>query len=115
MMISSFRFPMTVIRWVCPYTADDGFTIQCDACNVWQHAGCVCIAIDDVPEEYLCEMCDPKGAMERNVDRNQAEQGMRLRLETLEREAKGGTGVLPQQQQASININTPGGGRGGGR
>ncbi|KAL7340027.1 hypothetical protein BJY59DRAFT_219484 [Rhodotorula toruloides] len=26
-----------LIRCVCPYTIDDGFTIQCDICNVWQH------------------------------------------------------------------------------
>ncbi|ORY88748.1 hypothetical protein BCR35DRAFT_258249, partial [Leucosporidium creatinivorum] len=77
-----------IIRCVCPYTADDGFTIQCDACNVWQHAGCVGIAPDAVPEEYRCEMCDPRGARERRVDRVQAEEGMRMRME-MERALQG--------------------------
>ncbi|KAI9879247.1 MAG: hypothetical protein M1830_009107 [Pleopsidium flavum] len=37
-----------------------GLFIQCDACKVWQHGGCV--GIMDVamsPEEYFCEKCRP--------------------------------------------------------
>ncbi|KAI0233730.1 SET domain-containing protein 3, partial [Massospora cicadina] len=39
---------------------DDGFTIQCDSCFVWQHAECVGIEEDQVPELYRCELCDPR-------------------------------------------------------
>ena len=28
-----------VIRCICGTTEDDGFTIQCEKCFVWQHAG----------------------------------------------------------------------------
>lgn len=75
-----------LIRCVCPYTIDDGFTIQCDICNVWQHAACVGIPSPaDVPEEYRCERCDPAGARERGVDGRLAEVGMRVRIREMER------------------------------
>ncbi|KAG7709706.1 hypothetical protein KL932_003528 [Ogataea haglerorum] len=49
-----------VIGCVCAYEHDDGFTIQCDRCFRWQHAVCMGIDdIDDVPETYLCYLCDP--------------------------------------------------------
>ncbi|KAM0754909.1 hypothetical protein T439DRAFT_278757, partial [Meredithblackwellia eburnea MCA 4105] len=70
-----------IIRCVCSVTADDGFTIQCDRCNVWQHALCVEISPDDVPDEYLCELCDPDGARSRGVDPRRAEEGQRRRIE----------------------------------
>lgn len=70
-----------IIRCVCTYIADDGFTIQCDTCNVWQHANCVAISPEDVPEEYRCELCDPQGAIDRGVDRKKAEEGQRRRME----------------------------------
>ncbi|VVT56428.1 uncharacterized protein SAPINGB_P005053 [Magnusiomyces paraingens] len=47
-----------VIRCICGFSDDDGFTIQCERCNVWQHA--VCVDIQDesqVPEVYLCDRC----------------------------------------------------------
>jgi hypothetical protein len=75
-----------LIRCVCPYTVDDGFTIQCDLCNVWQHAACVGIpSLTDVPDEYCCERCDPVGARERGVDGRLAEVGMRVRMREMER------------------------------
>lgn len=46
-----------IIRCICGYTEDDGFTIQCEKCNVWQHAICVNIQQDKVPEIYLCDNC----------------------------------------------------------
>ncbi|GAA5866591.1 hypothetical protein JCM3774_004023 [Rhodotorula dairenensis] len=75
-----------LIRCVCPYAVDDGFTIQCDLCNVWQHAACVGIpSLTDVPDEYCCERCDPVGARERGVDGCLAEVGMRVRMREMER------------------------------
>ncbi len=47
------------IRCVCENTDDDGFTIQCEDCLVWQHAVCVGISKDNVPESYFCELCRP--------------------------------------------------------
>lgn len=70
-----------LIRCVCPFASDDGFTIQCDLCNAWQHAGCVMIHPEAVPEEYLCEMCDPEGARARGVDKARATEQQRQRIE----------------------------------
>lgn len=47
------------IRCVCDNTDDDGFTIQCDDCLVWQHAICVGISKDNVPDSYFCDVCRP--------------------------------------------------------
>lgn len=47
------------IRCVCDYDDDDGFTIQCEQCLVWQHAKCVGISKSSVPEQYFCEECNP--------------------------------------------------------
>ncbi|PVU93109.1 hypothetical protein BB561_003453 [Smittium simulii] len=49
-----------IIRCICGFTEDDGFTIQCENCLVWQHAICVNISQDNVPDEYLCEQCNPR-------------------------------------------------------
>lgn len=70
-----------IIRCVCSFTSDDGFTIQCDSCNVWQHGNCVGILPEAVPDEYMCELCDPKSAIGRGVDGRKAEESQRRRLE----------------------------------
>ncbi|KNE70185.1 hypothetical protein AMAG_20252 [Allomyces macrogynus ATCC 38327] len=43
------------IRCICGYTDDDGYTIQCDRCLVWQHASCVGIHRENEPEHYYCD------------------------------------------------------------
>jgi len=45
------------IRCVCSNEDDDGFTIQCEDCLVWQHAVCVGITKENVPESYFCDLC----------------------------------------------------------
>ena len=47
------------IRCPCGDMADRGMMICCDSCNVWQHSGCVGIE-GALPEEYLCDLCDPE-------------------------------------------------------
>lgn len=49
-----------VIRCICECDEDDGFTIQCDQCLVWQHCACFGMSQASVPEEYRCEQCDPR-------------------------------------------------------
>ncbi|KIS68158.1 uncharacterized protein UMAG_15082 [Mycosarcoma maydis] len=49
-----------VIRCICGCDDDDGFTIQCDRCLVWQHCACFGMSQASVPEEYLCEQCEPR-------------------------------------------------------
>ncbi|KAI9305757.1 hypothetical protein BJ944DRAFT_264653 [Cunninghamella echinulata] len=46
-----------LIRCICESTEDDGFTIQCDKCLTWQHAFCMNIKQDNIPDRYLCNDC----------------------------------------------------------
>ncbi|KAJ3271900.1 myeloid lymphoid or mixed-lineage leukemia 5 (trithorax, ) [Terramyces sp. JEL0728] len=71
------------IRCICGFIHDDGFTIQCEKCLVWQHAVCVEITEETgvllltvVPELYFCEMCEP-----RKLDKEKAVilQGKRMK------------------------------------
>ncbi|OLY78818.1 SET domain-containing protein 4 [Smittium mucronatum] len=67
-----------IIRCICGFTEDDGFTIQCENCLVWQHAICVNITQSNVPDEYLCEQCFPR---KLNVKRAVEYQKQRIEKE----------------------------------
>ncbi|ODQ64330.1 hypothetical protein NADFUDRAFT_83845 [Nadsonia fulvescens var. elongata DSM 6958] len=70
-----------IIRCICDFSDDDGFTIQCERCNIWQHAVCVGINNEnDVPEIYLCDKCHP-----RLLDIKAAQAKQRKRLEAINR------------------------------
>jgi len=46
---------------ICGIDEDDGFTIFCDRCSVWQHGACVGIYdAKDAPDKYLCDECNPR-------------------------------------------------------
>ncbi|MBW0473919.1 hypothetical protein O181_013634 [Austropuccinia psidii MF-1] len=77
-----------IIRCICSITTDDGFTIQCETCEVWQHAVCVKVPIDEVPEHYFCDKCDPS-PMRRKRLREMAPQAERIQQQRLKREAHG--------------------------
>ena len=47
------------IKCICGIEDDDGFTIQCDVCLIWQHASCVGIGKTNIPERYYCDVCAP--------------------------------------------------------
>lgn len=49
-----------LIRCVCTSTEDDGFTIQCERCLIWQHAYCVQITHASIPDHYLCDQCSKR-------------------------------------------------------
>ncbi|KAI8981527.1 hypothetical protein BDB01DRAFT_794451 [Pilobolus umbonatus] len=49
-----------IIRCICDDMDDDGFTIQCEDCLDWQHASCVNIKRNNIPEHYLCDRCRKK-------------------------------------------------------
>lgn len=71
-----------IIRCICGYPEDDGSTIQCDVCDVWQHFLCIDIDENNVPDEYLCDECSPREldavlARERQSRRSVAEQHLR--------------------------------------
>ncbi|KAL9959424.1 hypothetical protein ACROYT_G032747 [Oculina patagonica] len=56
-----------VTRCICEFDHDDGYMICCDKCSVWQHIECMGINADAVPENYLCDQCQP-----RTLDRERA-------------------------------------------
>lgn len=51
----------TLIRCICGFVEDDGFTIQCEGCYAWEHGQCFGYPQEDsVPDIYYCELCDPR-------------------------------------------------------
>lgn len=70
-----------VIRCICGFDDDDGFTIQCERCNAWQHAQCMDISEEQVPETYYCEQCDENEHRTVDVDMAKERQKQRLALE----------------------------------
>ena len=46
------------IRCICGFVDDDGYTIQCEKCLVWQH--CDCVLEGKPPDNYYCEECQPR-------------------------------------------------------
>merc|ERR1712088_50004 len=57
----------SVTRCICDFLHDDGYMIQCDKCSVWQHVVCMGLDKNNIPDEYLCEVCKP-----RPIDRKRA-------------------------------------------
>jgi len=49
-----------VIRCICGNSDDDGYTVQCENCLVWQHVKCVIEKGMPLPEIFYCEKCEPK-------------------------------------------------------
>uniref|UniRef100_A0A1Y1NA62 SET domain-containing protein n=1 Tax=Photinus pyralis TaxID=7054 RepID=A0A1Y1NA62_PHOPY len=74
-----------VTRCICGFLHDDGYMIECDKCKVWQHVRCVIKSNKKVPDDYLCELCDPNKPVDRGKARTLQQQWMR---ENQEREAK---------------------------
>ncbi|XP_058065419.1 serine-rich adhesin for platelets [Anopheles bellator] len=59
----------SVTRCICDLTHDDGYMICCDKCSAWQHVDCMGIDRLNIPDEYNCELCQP-----RKVDKVRARQ-----------------------------------------
>lgn len=70
-----------VISCICGFNDDDGFTIQCDHCNRWQHAICYNIKdIETAPDDYLCNACEPRKLDVRRARKMQLERLQNLQL-----------------------------------
>ena len=48
------------IKCICSYQHDDGFLIECNKCNEWQHGVCMGVEKDIVPDVYECSVCMPE-------------------------------------------------------
>merc|ERR1712141_752250 len=57
----------SITRCICDFLHDDGYMICCDKCLVWQHVVCMGLDKNNIPDEYLCEVCKP-----RPIDRKRA-------------------------------------------
>lgn len=57
---------------------DDGYMVECDKCKVWQHVQCV-VKNRQIPDEYLCELCDPSKPVDRQKARLVQQQWLRDR------------------------------------
>ncbi|ORZ11089.1 hypothetical protein BCR42DRAFT_332868, partial [Absidia repens] len=55
--VSEIPIDTGLIQCICESTEDDGFTIQCDRCLTWQHAYCMNINQNNIPDRYLCDNC----------------------------------------------------------
>ena len=51
---------MEEILCICFNNVDDSLTIQCEQCLIWQHAACVGIDENYIPEHFLCAGCSKK-------------------------------------------------------
>lgn len=78
------RYGDYVTRCICGFIHDDGYMIECDQCKVWQHVRCV-VRNKKVPDDYLCEECDPSKPTDRQKARSAQQQWMR---EVQERDAR---------------------------
>lgn len=52
--------------------------VECDKCKVWQHVQCV-VKNRQIPDEYLCEVCDPTKPIDRQKARMIQQQWLRDR------------------------------------
>lgn len=60
---------------ICGFDDDDGFTIFCERCSVWQHGACVGIYdAKDAPDKYLCDRCNPRELDIQNAIRHQRQR-----------------------------------------
>lgn len=79
----------SVTRCICDLTHDDGYMICCDKCSAWQHVDCMGIDRQNIPEEYKCEVCQP-----RPVDKHRARN-----LQLMKRKEQQNMILLNAQQQ----------------
>lgn len=71
-------FALLCCFYISGFIHDDGYMIECDRCKVWQHVQCV-VKNKQVPEEYLCEVCDPHKHIDRQKARMVQQQWLRER------------------------------------
>ena len=57
------------IRCACNADDEEGFMVQCDNCDKWQHGRCMGYDDeDDVPDTFLCHLCRPETSSQPAVN-----------------------------------------------
>ncbi|CAD6904693.1 unnamed protein product [Tilletia controversa] len=98
-----------IIRCICGCDDDDGFTVQCDRCLVWQHCACLKMTPDSLPDEYLCEQCFPRPidvefARSLQQRRRQEEARKELQEQQLSTSVRRTSAAQPSAQSATPSI-----------
>lgn len=76
-----------IIRCVCSFDTDDGFTVQCDRCYAWLHGSCVGFTPEEeemgtLPDTYVCPLCLNGGKVDSGV-RARANRVQKQRMQAL--------------------------------
>lgn len=82
-------------RCVCEFTHDDGYMICCDKCGEWQHVDCMGIDRQNIPDDYMCDRCEP-----RLIDRKRARS-----IQIRKREELTGLGSSGSDSSSGASIN----------
>lgn len=95
-------------RCVCEFTHDDGYMICCDRCGEWQHVDCMGIDRQNIPDDYMCDRCQP-----RSIDRKRARSVQIRKREELtgvgssgSDSSSGGSAVDRSAKQTVVGIGT---------
>lgn len=84
----------SIIRCICSYNDDDGFTIACDGCNHWQHGACFGIEQGNDPDSWFCHTCKPRPGIEKEKERADRVQKKKRELrEAKKKEAAASGGI----------------------
>jgi Transcription factor S-II (TFIIS), central domain/SPOC domain/PHD-finger len=89
------------IRCLCGDNEDDGgFMIQCETCQKWQHGGCMGFeTMDDVPESYACEQCQPDSYKDLKAEKKKEEKEEKEEKESPSRKKKLKTGKEKKEKK----------------
>lgn len=82
-----------IIDCICDSTEDDGFTIQCEKCDIWQHAKCYQIKKKNIPDHFVCDRCivvvkKPSQQQQPQQQLQQAQSSRRRRHNSLDSSAE---------------------------
>ena len=68
-----------IIKCLCGFLSDDGYTVLCEDCDSWQHVQCYYGPGEvQIPDDHRCIDCDP-----RPIDQNVAAKRQRLRTKAM--------------------------------
>ncbi|CAN8102147.1 unnamed protein product [Discula destructiva] len=69
-----------VIQCICNFSGDDGYTVECEECQTWQHIACYYPGRKALEDEFRHACADCKPREHRDLDRQKAVERMHARL-----------------------------------